>query len=410
MNFRHLAIPSFVLLSLTTGTRADQVTLAVLHDTCIVQDAADRNFGARAELLASNNSSNGSLRRFCLLRFDLSGLAGQFATIDSMTLKLRLRLSTNPVRAVPTTGQIMDVFRIAETNAGWVEGVGLSSGTGTVVAEGSSTYRAKADSTVPGDRVLWTGATGLNTAGTDYFATAMGSTLAFDGTHGYDQGTVIDIPLTASGFTLTEMVNDWIADGHTNAGLLIRGRSGSANGQIFFDSNETPLDTDPGRQPAQLVITYTPGGGDPYTLWARANNLSGADIDPTSNPDNDGALNLLEFALDGNPQSGASDGKMSHAVTDLGDEQAFTLTIPVRNGAVFSGDSALTATRDGVQYVVQASADLAAWTLDVDEVTPALTAGLPALNTGWSYRTFRVAGAVSAYSRVFFQVAVSQAP
>jgi hypothetical protein len=388
---------------------AAEVTLTVLDDTCIVQDggANDNNFGGRNELLTSNSSTSGSNRRFGLLRFDVSSLAGQFASIDSITLKLRLRNGGG--RAVPTTGQTLDIFRIADANAGWVEGTGTSTPTpdpGVTVPDTAS-YRAKSDNADTALRVAWAGSAGLNTADTDYFPTAMGSTATFNSASGYVPGTVLEIPLTATGFTLTEMVNAWVTQGgSTNAGLLIRGRSNTANGQIFFDTNETLAEESP--QPAQLVITYTPGSGDPYTLWAAANQLTGADADPTSDADSDAAINLLEFALDGNPQSGANDGKLHHAVTDLSGAPAFTLTCPVRNGAVFSGADSLSAVQDGVQYVVRAGADLSAWTLDVDEVTPALTAGLPTLNNGWSYRTFRVSGPVSGMSRVFFQVGVSQ--
>jgi hypothetical protein len=396
-----------VLTGAVHRSLADEVTLTVIDDTSIVQDggANDNNFGGRNELLTSNN--NGS-RRFGLLRFDASGLAGQFSSIDSMTLKLRLRNGGG--RAVPTTGQTLDIFRIADANSGWVEGTGMSSAANDgVTAVDCVSYRAKKDNAEVAQQVQWAGSAGLNTTDTDYFAAPLGTTATFNATSGYAPGTVIEIPLIASGFTLTEMMNAWITQGApTNAGLLIRGRITTANGQIFFDTNETDAAESP--QPAQLVITYTPGTQSPYLLWAQANNLSGADIDPTSNPDNDVALNLLEYALDGNPQSGANDGKMAHAVADLAGEQAFTLTIPVRNGAGFSGADALSASQDGVQYHVRASADLTAWTLDVDEVTPALADGLPALNPGWGYRTLRVAGSVSAFSRVYFQVAVSPAP
>jgi transcriptional antiterminator Rof (Rho-off) len=204
------------------------------------------------------------------------------------------------------------------------------------------------------------------------------------------------------------MVNAWVTQGGTtNAGLLIRGRSGTANGQIFFDTNET---TDAGAQPAQLVIDYTPAAQTAYQIWVQANTLTGADADPTSDPDFDETVNLLEFAIDGNPKSGISSGKMACRVADIAGEPALTFTLPVRNGAVFSGANSLTATKDDVEYIVRASADLSAWTLDVDEVTPALSAGLPALNDGWSYRTFRIAGPVSLRPKAYFQLGVNYVP
>ena len=388
---------------------ADEVTLTVIDDACIVQEAGanDNNFGGRNELLTSNSSTSGSNRRFGLLRFDVSGLAGQFASIDAMTLKLRLRSGGG--RTVPTTGQTLDVFRIADANAGWVEGIGMSSAPNDgVTAVDSVSYRMKKDNADPLLQLPWAGSAGLNIAGTDYLTPALGSTAAFNATSGYAPGTVIEIPLAATGFTLTEMVNAWITQGGSmNAGLLIRGRSNTANGQIFFDSNETPVDETP--QPAQLVIRYTPGTGDPYTLWAASNQLVGENADPTSDADRDEAINFMEFALDGNPQSGATDGKQRHVVAEIGGAPALTFTCPVRNGTVFTGDTALSGTRDGVRYEIRASSDLATWALDVDEVVSALADGLPPLNNGWSYRTFRIAGPVSALGRAWFQVAVTQA-
>ena len=409
MNRSLRTLPVFCALIACAPCHAEQVTLTVVDDTCLVQDAGadDNNFGGRVEILTSNNGTSGAARRFGLLRFDVSSLAGQFSAINSMTLKLRLRSGGS--RTVPTTGQILDIFRIADANAGWVEGTGLSSAANDgVTAVDTVSYRAKKDNADALLRSAWAGSAGLSTSGTDYFASALGSTLAFNAASGYAPGTVISIPFTASGFTLTEMVNAWITLGAgTNAGLLIRGRSGTANGQIFLDAIES---TDAGAQPAQLVINYTPGTSSPYLVWAQTHGLAGADVDPTADPDGDNAVNLLEYALDGDPRSGAADGKQTHAVVTQGDGSALTMTIPVRNGAVFAGVNALTASQDGVQYTVRASGDLAEWGLDVDEVTPALSSGLPALTTGWTYRTFRVADPVGSRPRAYFQVVVSQVP
>lgn len=408
MHTLRLSALAFALLSPVSAVHAEQVTLTVVDDTCIVQDggADDNNFGGRNELLLSNNNTAGSNRRFGLLRFDLSSIAGQYASIDSATLKLRLRSGGS--RTVPTTGQILDIFRIATANKGWVEGTGTSTPTPDpgVTVINTATYRAKSDNATVASRILWAGSAGLNTAGTDYFTTALGATGAFNAASGYAPGTVISIPLTATGFTLTDVVNEWVADGPVNAGLLIRGRNNS-NGQIFMDSLET---TDAGFQPAQLVIDYTPGTSSPYTVWAAVNGLTGADIDPTSDPDGDGSINCLEFALDGNPKSGVNTGKSAHQVTDISGETTMVLTVPVRNGAVFNGDSALVSVVDGIHYEIRASADLTAWNIDLDEVTPALSDGLPGLSNGYSYRSFRLAGPLSARSRAYFQIAVTQVP
>ena len=104
---------------------------------------------------------------------------------------------------------------------------------------------------------------------------------------------------------------------------------------------------------------------------------------------------------------------MSAAVTEriasVGAEDAFTITVPVRSGVTLSGAAALTGSVDGVTYFFEGSDDLSAWALDIDEVTPALSAGLPALPTGWEYRSFRAPGPVTADAADFMRVRV-QAP
>jgi hypothetical protein len=81
-----------------------------------------------------------------------------------------------------------------------------------------------------------------------------------------------------------------------------------------------------------------------------------------------------------------------------------TLTLPVRNGAVFSDVSGpdVSAVVNGITYRIEGSDTLAAasWTLNVAEVTDlgektAIQSGLPALSTGWTYRTFRAPASIS---------------
>lgn len=247
-----LLLTGAVFLSGPVAATAATAVISVLDDTTLVQDAGadDNNFGGRNELITSQTTT-GNNRRLALLRFDVSSLAGQFSSIDSVSLQVRL----NTGRAVPTTGQILDIFRMGEGNTGWVEGTG----TGTTAGDGVTvpdtvTWRAKSDNAVVASRVNWAGSAGLATAGTDYFSASMGATNAFT-TGAYAAGDVITITLTASGFTLNDMINDWLADGTANAGLLIRGRFTNTNNQIFFDSNETIL---AGAQAARLTINYTP--------------------------------------------------------------------------------------------------------------------------------------------------------
>ena len=69
------------------------------------------------------------------------------------------------------------------------------------------------------------------------------------------------------------------------------------------------------------------------------------------------------------------------------------ITLPVRNGAVFAGTPAKSSTIDEVIYSIQGSNTLAAFDQAVSEIAES-SAGMPALSTGWTYRTFRLDGAV----------------
>jgi hypothetical protein len=68
---------------------------------------------------------------------------------------------------------------------------------------------------------------------------------------------------------------------------------------------------------------------------------------------------------------------------------------------MFVGAGPLSATVDGVVYTLSGSADLADLDAGVVEIAPALEAGLPLLNRGWSYRTFRMSTPVAGSSAGF---------
>ena len=75
------------------------------------------------------------------------------------------------------------------------------------------------------------------------------------------------------------------------------------------------------------------------------------------------------------------------------------------------GELGLKQTADGLFYKIQASDDWRAWTLAVTEVTgpdaTAIQLGLPALNPGWTYRTFRSPGPVAGDPNEFMRAMIS---
>ncbi|MEO5714981.1 MAG: autotransporter-associated beta strand repeat-containing protein [Luteolibacter sp.] len=166
-------------------------------------------------------------------------------------------------------------------------------------------------------------------------------------------------------------------------------------------------------KPNGYSVVYNYGGnqialvasGSSYSTWAQ-NNITA--INPSANatmagdPDGDGSSNLAEFALNGNPLSGTSSGKVVGKVAIVGGSPTLVLTLPVRTGAIFSGATEqVSALIDGVVYKIQGSDELATWNLAVSEVPVGLdktnieSTMPPQGSTDWTYRTFQSPGAIT---------------
>lgn len=145
-----------------------------------------------------------------------------------------------------------------------------------------------------------------------------------------------------------------------------------------------------------------------YASWLGEHSLSGPAGSLNGNPDGDNEPNFAEFALDSDPTSGASSGKVRQTITNMGSSFAQVLTIPVRLGASSpawdpaGGEIVLEV--DGLRYRIQGTPNLASWTLTMTEI-PAVTTGLPDLNPGYEYRSFRSPGN-SLYSFEFVRVRI----
>jgi autotransporter-associated beta strand protein len=147
----------------------------------------------------------------------------------------------------------------------------------------------------------------------------------------------------------------------------------------------------------------------PYQLWAQSKGLDGTNNSPTADPDQDGISNRDEYAFDGDPLSGATSGKVVGAIRQVDSNRVLTLTLPVRTGAVFTGDGDLVSDPiGGVTYKIQGSTTLSDFTtMNVTEVIPAITTNLPPLSSGqWTYRTFRVPAPVSGVPKQFLRATV----
>lgn len=136
---------------------------------------------------------------------------------------------------------------------------------------------------------------------------------------------------------------------------------------------------------------------DSFNTWLAGfdfTNFTTPDLSETGDPDGDGTSNFTEFALNSNPTNAAPSGKSSSGVATVGADGAMLLTLPVFHGAIFSGSPAKSGSSGQISYQIEGSNSLAAFDQAVSEVVPAQSEGLPALSSGWGYRTFRLDGAV----------------
>ena len=244
--------------------------------------------------------------------------------------------------------------------------------------------------------------------------------LTLAGTYAYTGATTVsDGTLTLPSAELSDTASVEIKTGavlnlthnatDTVKGFLIDGSSQAAGtwGRIGSPTatHTTPLITGDG------ILNVLPD--DPFSGWiAGFPSLSGADAEKGADPDGDGLTNLEEFAFDSLPDQAAASGKIRSRIETVGAEQALVLTLPVRDGASFDNipGPGLDATLDKLTYAIQGSNDLAAFDQAVTEI-PASSTGMPGVNPGWTYRSFRLNGAIPARgTKGFMAATVTEAP
>ncbi|MBK1881081.1 autotransporter-associated beta strand repeat-containing protein [Luteolibacter pohnpeiensis] len=295
--------------------------------------------------------------------------AGQVTVASGTTLQLRE--STTLAGSVQVAGTMDVLPDAASGNIAVGQGLTFASGSTAKYTFGASPSLASA--------VVVSGNVSLGNA-----------TLAVTGSGTYEAGTKFTL-MTYSG-TLQG----------TFAGL-----AEGANVQIGSTTFELSY------ADSKAVTLTVPGGTEPtdYADWSTSAGLSASNNGRDADPDGDGRPNFMEFALDGSPLSAGNDGKVVSKIAEVSaGVNALTITLPVRAGVTFTGPGDLVSSSvDGISYTIQASSDLQDFTtLEVTEVTPALSDGMPSLSSSdWTYRTFTVAGTSPTVPKVFLRVLVS---
>ncbi len=161
------------------------------------------------------------------------------------------------------------------------------------------------------------------------------------------------------------------------------------------------------------VLNLSVTGAMTYDSWINTfTNISAADRDPGDDPDHDGSSNLIEFALNGNPDDFFDTGKIASLIQNSSSPATneLTLILAVRDSAVFNAGSA---TVSGITYSVEGSLDLTFPSAAVSSSGPSDTApaatGLPSLaGSEWEYHTFKLDASEGLTGKGFLRLKVTQ--
>ena len=244
-NFSHGAI-----VTISGAANVDDVRLM---DNLPLDDIRRNSNGGGVDSGTMGNGNNNTIENYFLFRFDLSSLSGQTANGDAI---VRLTHSHN---ANATAGDLVQLFQLFDTNAGWLEGSDLNTNT-NVSAEASSGLVTFANfgefnsSTEPGSPdVPWKDAGGANVAGL---------TGAYDGGSPIDSVDLAGISTardTTFDFTIPQAtIQDWIDNGYAGlVGSSVEG-SGNSNSRVRVATWENTS-----RDGPQLIVDLVP---EPHSI------------------------------------------------------------------------------------------------------------------------------------------------
>lgn len=184
--------------------------------------------GASTNLLAGYQPTFSFNPFRSLIRFDVSALAGQYDSVNSVTLKLYL--SADIGAGSHGVFPYLDLYRMDDANAGWVEGSGNIDG---VTDPGTSTW----DQRVQGSE-QWTGGVVDGDGGG-----ALGALLASQAYFNGSATSLSPFSLTVTGAAAQTLIDDWATG--TNAGMLLRTRQEHYDLLAFYSSESSSAEFRP---------------------------------------------------------------------------------------------------------------------------------------------------------------------
>ncbi len=302
--------------------------------------------------------------------FNIPAIAGNgdFVTGYAQPVTTELRAAFSPAGLTLSPFTIDPPNGLADTD--WFE----ADGSGNKSIDANLYVQAK-DGTLSGQTVNFSGTVLANSLTSSHTTIAFIKEFVAD----YSSFTVSSTVLTPGPFSISLAISNDIAK-HVQYGFQTIGPNAHPTNAAPFGSVQVAS-----------VVTGS------YATWIGRFDFSAfasPDLTPSGDPDRDGQTNYTEFALDGDPSNGTASGKTRSGIEDLPGEKALVYTLPVFNGASFAGSPMPTASVGDLGYAIQGSNLLSVFDQAVTEVSPPITAGLPVLHAGWTYRSFRLNGAV----------------
>ncbi len=240
--------------------------------------------------------------------------------------------------------------------------------------------------------------------------TVNGGTLKLGATNSANNASTVSI--AASGATL-----DLDFAGTDTVDKLFIGGVQQAAG-VYEAVGNAGSGTEIGQITGSGTLTVTTGSVvSPFATWIAGSFANGSvpalQQGANDDPDKDGASNLVEFAFDGDPTTGASNGRI-HAFTVDTDHDGETankelvLTVAVRSGVgSFTGATSKSASVDGVTYTIEGSTTLDPFATQVNLVPTAVPPSPATLSSGYVWKSFSLDGSNGLPGKGFLRAAVS---
>jgi len=216
----------------------------------IAGDENNNNGAVANQNLGNPRAGNVTNDNRPIWRWDVSALAGQYASINSITMVLTSDEDDMRGNIAEATAEL---YALTPANSAWIEGTS----TGQNAAPGESSYQSLAQGAT-----AWAGSAGAGTAGTDYLAGSMYSyTWRDHADGGASGGDILTWVLSApTSLTLNDLVDEWSGNQANNAGMILippdlSGANAKSAAQFRSGDHATMADR------PQLIIDYEPFAG-----------------------------------------------------------------------------------------------------------------------------------------------------